>query len=100
MAIRLYSEEDFLARPEFTEPEILRTSLASVILQMTSLGLGQVEQFPFVDRPDGRAVRAGVQLLEELGALVPAAGNTRKGPRLTGVGRNWRGCRSTPEWRG
>ena len=87
VAIRLYSEEDFLARPEFTEPEILRTSLASVILQMTSLGLGQVEQFPFVDPPDGRAVRAGVQLLEELGALVPAAGNTRKGPRLTGVGR-------------
>ncbi len=87
VAIRLYSEEDFLARPEFTEPEILRTSLASVILQMTSLGLGQVDQFPFVDPPDGRAVRAGVQLLEELGALVPAAGNTRKGPRLTGVGR-------------
>ena len=54
---------------------------------MTSLGLGQVERFPFVDPPDGRAVRAGVQLLEELGALVPAAGNTRKGPRLTGVGR-------------
>ena len=87
IAIRLFSEEDFLARPEFTEPEILRTSLASVILQMTSLGLGQVEQFPFVDPPDNRAVRAGVQLLEELGALVPAAGNTRKGPRLTGVGR-------------
>ena len=87
VAIRLYSEEDFLARPEFTEPEILRTSLASVILQMTSLGLGQVERFPFVDPPDNRAVRAGVQLLEELGALVPAAGNTRKGPRLTGIGR-------------
>ena len=67
-------------RPEFTEPEILRTSLASVILQMTSLGLGQVEQFPFVDPPDRRAVRAGVQLLEELGALVPAAGNSRRGP--------------------
>ena len=79
VAIRLYSEEDFLARPEFTEPEILRTSLASVILQMTSLGLGQVERFPFVDPPDGRAVRAGVQLLEELGALVPAAGNAREG---------------------
>ena len=87
VAIRLYGEEDFLARPEFTEPEILRTSLASVILQMTSLGLGQVEQFPFVDPPDGRAVRAGVQLLEELGALIPAAVNSRKGPRLTGVGR-------------
>ena len=95
IAIRLYSEEDFLARPEFTEPEILRTSLASVILQMTSLGLGQVEQFPFVEPPDNRAVRAGVQLLEELGALVPAdaAGGpdrrrpSRAGPRLTGIGR-------------
>jgi ATP-dependent helicase HrpA len=87
VAIRLYGEEDFLGRPEFTEPEILRTSLASVILQMTSLGLGQVEQFPFVDPPDGRAVRAGVQLLEELGALVPTTSATGKGPRLTGVGR-------------
>ncbi len=87
VAIRLYSEEDFLGRPEFTEPEILRTSLASVILQMTSLGLGQVEQFPFVDPPDGRAVRAGIQLLEELGALVPYAGAKGRGPRLTGVGR-------------
>ena len=92
IAIRLYSEEDFLGRPEFTEPEILRTSLASVILQMTSLGLGQVEQFPFVDPPDGRAVRAGVQLLEELGALVPSGSTTGRGGRaaglrLTGTGR-------------
>jgi ATP-dependent helicase HrpA len=87
VAIRLYSEEDFLGRPEFTEPEILRTSLASVILQMTSLGLGQVERFPFVDPPDGRAIRAGVQLLEELGALVPNATGEHRGPRLTGVGR-------------
>ena len=87
VAIRLYSEEDFLGRPDFTEPEILRTSLASVILQMTSLGLGQVERFPFVDPPDGRAVRAGVQLLEELGALVPATATSRRGPRLTGTGR-------------
>ena len=87
VAIRLYSEEDFLGRPEFTEPEILRTSLASVILQMTSLGLGQVERFPFVDPPDGRAIRAGVQLLEELGALVPNATGRDRGPRLTGTGR-------------
>ncbi len=87
VAIRLYSQEDFQGRPEFTEPEILRTSLASVILQMTSLGLGQVERFPFVDPPDSRAVRAGVQLLEELGALVPATTASRKGPRLTGIGR-------------
>jgi ATP-dependent helicase HrpA len=87
VAIRLYSEEDFLGRPEFTEPEILRTSLASVILQMTSLGLGQVDRFPFVDPPDNRAVRAGVQLLEELGALVPDATGRGRAPRLTGVGR-------------
>ncbi len=85
IAIRLFSQEDFEGRPEFTEPEILRTSLASVILQMTSLGLGQVERFPFVDPPDRRAVRAGVQLLEELGALRPGSRGER--PRLTGVGR-------------
>ena len=69
IAIRLYSEEDFEGRPEFTDPEILRTNLASVILQMTSLGLGDVDRFPFVEPPDKRNVSAGVQLLEELGAL-------------------------------
>ncbi len=69
IAIRLYSEEDFESRPEFTDPEILRTNLASVILQMTSLGLGDVGRFPFVEPPDKRNVSAGVQLLEELGAL-------------------------------
>ncbi|MGH3361964.1 MAG: ATP-dependent RNA helicase HrpA, partial [Nocardioides sp.] len=69
IAVRLYSEEDFEARPEFTDPEILRTNLASVILQMTSLGLGDVARFPFVEPPDRRNVSAGVQLLEELGAL-------------------------------
>ncbi|WP_193611359.1 ATP-dependent RNA helicase HrpA [Nocardioides lijunqiniae] len=69
IAIRLYSEEDFESRPEFTEPEILRTNLASVILQMASLGLGEVGRFPFVEPPDKRNVSAGVQLLEELGAL-------------------------------
>ncbi len=84
VAIRLYSQEDFEARPAFTEPEILRTSLASVILQMTSLGLGQVERFGFVDPPDRRAVQAGVQLLEELGALAPGRGDR---PRLTRIGR-------------
>src|SRR3954452_24563460 len=70
IAIRLYSEEDFDSRPEFTDPEILRTNLASVILQMSSLGLGDVARFPFVEPPDRRNVKAGVQLLEELGALV------------------------------
>ena len=69
IAVRLYSEEDFEARPEFTEPEILRTNLASVILQMTSLGLGEMARFPFVEPPDRRNVAAGRQLLEELGAI-------------------------------
>ena len=60
IAIRLYSEEDFEARPEFTDPEILRTNLASVILQMASLGLGDIARFPFVEPPDQRNVKAGV----------------------------------------
>ncbi len=74
IAIRLYSEEDFEGRPEFTDPEILRTNLASVILQMASLGLGDMARFPFVEPPDRRNVSAGVQLLEELGALRRATG--------------------------
>jgi len=69
ICIRLYAEDDFDGRPEFTEPEILRTNLASVILQMTALGLGDVAGFPYVDPPDRRQVKDGVQLLEELGAL-------------------------------
>nr|WP_281272946.1 ATP-dependent RNA helicase HrpA [Streptomyces reniochalinae] len=69
ICIRLYSEEDFVSRPEFTDPEILRTNLASVILQMTAAGLGDIERFPFIDPPDHRSIKAGVQLLEELGAL-------------------------------
>ncbi|RLL67641.1 ATP-dependent RNA helicase HrpA [Streptomyces sp. Z26] len=79
VCIRLYSEDDFLARPEFTDAEILRTNLASVILQMTAAGLGEIERFPFIDPPDHRSIKAGVQLLEELGAL--------EGRRLTAVGR-------------
>lgn len=81
ICVRLYSEEDFVSRPEFTDPEILRTNLASVILQMTAAGLGDIERFPFIDPPDHRSIKAGVQLLEELGALE---GQTRK---LTKVGR-------------
>ncbi|MEV4642728.1 ATP-dependent RNA helicase HrpA [Actinoplanes sp. NPDC049548] len=69
ICIRLYSEEDFEGRPEFTEPEILRTNLASVILQMTNLGLGDLAAFPFIDPPDRRNVTDGIKLLEELGAL-------------------------------
>ena len=97
IAIRLYSQADFEARPEYTEPEILRTSLASVILQMAALGLGAVEDFPFLDAPDSRQVRSGLQLLTEIGAIEPAGAVSarsddapeqgRRGPRLTEIGR-------------
>ncbi|MFE4061045.1 ATP-dependent RNA helicase HrpA [Streptomyces sp. NPDC059096] len=85
VCIRLYSEEDFDARPEFTDAEILRTNLASVILQMTAAGLGDIEKFPFIDPPDHRNIRDGVQLLQELGAFDMG----EKGPakRLTPLGR-------------
>ncbi|MEZ5110956.1 MAG: ATP-dependent RNA helicase HrpA [Microbacteriaceae bacterium] len=69
IAIRLYSEEDFERRPEFTEPEILRTSLASVILQMLSLGFGDLAEFPFIQPPDSRGIKDGIELLTELGAI-------------------------------
>ncbi|GAB2873901.1 ATP-dependent RNA helicase HrpA [Streptomyces deserti] len=85
ICIRLYSEDDFLSRPEFTDAEILRTNLASVILQMTAAGLGDIEKFPFIDPPDHRNIRDGVQLLQELGALDPAQKDPRK--RLTDTGR-------------
>ncbi|MGW0517562.1 ATP-dependent RNA helicase HrpA [Crossiella sp. NPDC003009] len=85
ICIRLYSEEDFEARPEFTDPEILRTNLASVILQMTSLGLGDLAAFPFIDPPDARNITAGVQLLQELGALEAEQSDPKK--RLTPLGR-------------
>lgn len=105
IAIRLYSEEDFEARPEFTDPEILRTNLASVILQMASLRLGDIARFPFVEPPDRRNVKAGLDLLEELGAVTAETasssadvrpsraprsrgrGQRPPGPRLTEVGR-------------
>ncbi|MFF1919098.1 ATP-dependent RNA helicase HrpA [Streptomyces sp. NPDC058221] len=85
ICIRLYSEDDFLTRPEFTDPEILRTNLASVILQMTAAGLGDIEKFPFIDPPDHRNIRDGVQLLQELGALDPEEKDPKK--RLTPLGR-------------
>ncbi|MEU2712606.1 ATP-dependent RNA helicase HrpA [Streptomyces sp. NPDC007205] len=85
ICIRLYGEDDFLARPEFTDAEILRTNLASVILQMTAAGLGDIEKFPFIDPPDHRNIRDGVQLLQELGALDPTQKDVRK--RLTDTGR-------------
>ncbi|MFI0736060.1 ATP-dependent RNA helicase HrpA [Streptomyces sp. NPDC021225] len=85
ICVRLYSEDDFLTRPEFTDAEILRTNLASVILQMTAAGLGDIEKFPFIDPPDRRNIKDGVQLLEELHALDGAQKDPRK--RLTPVGR-------------
>ena len=93
VAIRLFSQADYLSRPRFTEPEILRTSLASVILQMASLGLGAVENFPFLDAPDRRAVRDGVALLVEIGALAQDREGADAAPassqyRLTGIGRD------------
>ena len=93
VAIRLFSQADYNSRPRFTEPEILRTSLASVILQMASLGLGAVEDFPFLDAPDRRAVRDGVALLVEIGALAQDSGAEDATPassqyRLTGIGRD------------
>ncbi len=82
ICIRLYEEDDFLARPEFTDPEILRTNLASVILQMTSLGLGDVAKFPFIDPPDRRNIKDGVDLLHELHALDKEQGLTEIGRKL------------------
>jgi ATP-dependent helicase HrpA len=85
ICIRLYGEDDFVSRPEFTEPEIVRTNLASVILQMSALGLGDLAAFPFVEPPDRRHVRDGVNLLHELGAIDPDEKDPNK--RLTPLGR-------------
>ena len=84
ICIRLYDEQDYLSRPEFTEPEILRTSLASVILQMAALGLGDIASFPFVEAPEQRNINDGVRLLEELGAIYHKQGQYL----LTKVGRS------------
>ena len=83
ICIRLYSEEDYAGRPEFTDPEILRTNLASVILQMAAAGLGEVESFPFLEPPERRSISDGRALLEELGAFES------RGDRLhlTSIGR-------------
>lgn len=72
ICIRLYAEDDFNNRPEFTDPEILRTNLASVIVQMLSLGLGEIAAFPFVEAPDRKHINDGIRLLEELAAVVPS----------------------------
>ena len=97
IAIRLYSEEDFSRRPEYTEPEILRTNLAAVILQMISLGLGDIAHFPFLQPPDSRGIKDGLELLRELGAIderslslskgpgVPTG--SENGPKITAIGK-------------
>ena len=82
VCIRLYAEEDYAGRPRFTDPEILRTNLAAVLLQMAALELGDVEKFPFLDPPDRRSVRDGVQLLQELGAFDQHGEITDLGRRL------------------
>jgi ATP-dependent helicase HrpA len=82
IAIRLYAEDDFVARPEYTDPEILRTNLASVILQMMALGLGDITSFPFIEPPDRRTIKDGLTLLFELGAITAAVDGT-----LTELGR-------------
>ncbi|MET1004391.1 MAG: ATP-dependent RNA helicase HrpA, partial [Propionibacteriaceae bacterium] len=85
VCIRLYDEEDYLSRPAYTEPEILRTNLASVILQMTAADLGEISSFPFVEAPDNAQITDGLRLLDELGAL--SEGGNRNRPRLTSIGR-------------
>ena len=92
IAIRLYSEDDFDKRPEFTEPEILRTSLAAVVLQMLSLGFGDIAEFPFLTPPESRDVRSALDLLVELGAVQTghgaSTGSATEAPRLTRIGRD------------
>jgi ATP-dependent helicase HrpA len=85
ICVRLYPEDDFDARPEFTDPEILRTNLASVILQMAAADLGDIAEFPFVEPPDRRNITDGMNLLHELGALETSTQDTT--PRLTPLGR-------------
>jgi ATP-dependent helicase HrpA len=94
VAIRLYGEEEFATREAFTDPEILRTNLASVLLRMASIKLGDVERFPFVEPPDRRAVKDGVALLEELGAFKP--GESDFDQRLSGLGRKLAGLPIDP----
>jgi ATP-dependent helicase HrpA len=87
ICIRLYSEDDFLNRPEFTDPEILRTNLATVILQMLALDLGEIGNFPFVEPPDNRNINDGVKLLEELAAVDNTVNSNNSHTQLTKSGR-------------
>ena len=86
VCVRLYSEEDFLSRTEFTDPEILRTNLAAVILQMVALHLGNITKFPFIDPPQMRQVTDGIRLLEEVGAINDAKGKGTDEIELTKIG--------------
>ena len=83
IAIRLYSQDDFDRRPEYTDPEILRTNLASVILQAAALGIRELERFPFLTPPDSRGLKDGRDLLRELGAITPAGKVTKTGRELS-----------------
>ena len=83
LALRLYSQEDFDARPEFTEPEILRTNLAALLLRLAADGLGEAETFPFIDAPDARALNDGYRLLQELQALDEDRVITRRGRAMS-----------------
>ena len=85
ICVRLYSADDFAARPAYTDPEILRTNLASLILQMAALGLGAPEDFPFLDAPDARLLNDGYRLLQELGAVDGDRRITRLGRQLAGL---------------
>ncbi len=94
VCIRLYSQADYESRPRFTPPEILRTNLAEAVLRMIALGLGDIADFPFIDRPADKSIRDGIALLEELGAVVAAAGAQtsdgvpgKRSLRLTDMGR-------------
>ena len=95
VCIRLYSEEDYLARPQYTAPEILRANLAEVILRMIALGLGDVADFPFIDRPEAKSIRDGFSLLTELGAIDEGGREKAEGGRRKGEGGGNEGVRLT-----
>lgn len=96
ICVRLYSKEDFENRPLYTDPEILRTSLAQVILQMISLRLGEIKDFPFIDAPQDKQVTDGMRLLEELGALQNVKGKSTSELKLTEIGNNLASLKADP----
>ncbi|MBW2337930.1 MAG: ATP-dependent RNA helicase HrpA, partial [Deltaproteobacteria bacterium] len=98
VCLRLYSEDDYQARPQFTPPEILRANLAEVILRMISLNLGDVSDFPFIDRPDVKNIKDGFNLLSELGAIAQSAES--RGQRAKGMGQGAKGMGQRAEGKG